>query len=299
MISEIKENDLPKYLIMLICDSNRIRRIDALPPKLENLMCYCNELTSLPSFPASLHTLDCNRNRIARLPDLRNLKNLNCGSNQLTQLPFLPDTIEHVIAEFNRIHTFPSGGTNLKSIHLYNNSIRELPTIMPSKLELLYIGNNEICDIRNVMFPQTLQELNMGANHIRVLPDNLPDSIETICCDYMKLEELPERMPASLRYINCGGNMLTELPECLRKIMIACESNKLLASRWRYATFSEFIEDLYRLQRLQKKERNVKRTRQYKEELVQTVWHPERLNRMWFSKGLDFEDLVFCDPMIA
>ena len=293
-------NILPDTLKYLACGSNQIRHISKLPPRLETLNCNWNELVTLPPFPETLHTLFCGYNKLSRLPDdLRNLNELTCTNNKLTQLPYIPEAMEQVYAEFNQINTFPMGGQNLRGLYLSYNFIDQLPCFLPARLNWLIIVKNKISEIRHVTFPQNFMQLMIGSNPIRHLPDNLPDSIEILYCEGMMLRDLPETLPAKLSYINCSDNQISELPECLRKIVVQCDRNRLPVDRDSYTTYTDYIEDLFRKQRYIKKKRSVDRTRQYKEELVQTVWHPERLERIWFSKGLDFEDFVFCDPLIT
>jgi Leucine-rich repeat (LRR) protein len=300
-IRTILMSDLPDSLVELTCKYSDLRVIEMLPPNLEKLDCTWNRLVSLPDLPKTLRNLYCAHNDLRTLPQPppgSNLKTLFCGSNRLISLPNL-DTIEELSADFNCICVFPKCGSSTTSIGLSSNCIGLLPDILPPALLSLFITRNNIESISNVRFPPGFEVLSISENPLLELPPDLPDSIITLKCDQTKLTSLPDTLPSNLITLDCAFNRISELPDsmlerCPILVSLWCSGTCLLLHKSQITAARTFVRELIQLQRLQAKQRITGRTKLYKEELMEVVWHPNRLMRFWFSKGLDFEDVLFC-----
>lgn len=86
---------LPKYLEVLDCRSNRLRKIPQLPKTLKKLECDGNLLQNLPKLHEGIIELSCGMNYIKNLPRLPDsLEDLNCSFNQyLHQIPNIPKSL--------------------------------------------------------------------------------------------------------------------------------------------------------------------------------------------------------------
>jgi Leucine-rich repeat (LRR) protein len=300
-IRRIMISDLPDSLVELTCKYSDLRVIEFLPPNLERLDCTWNRLVALPDFPKTLRDVYCAHNDLRTLPQPppgSNLKNLFCGSNRLIALPNL-DTIEQLGAEFNYICVFPRCGSGTTSIGLTGNCIGLLPDTLPPALLSLFITRNNIETISNVRFPEGFEVLNISENPLLELPADLPDSINTLKCDQTKMTSLPDTLPTGLISLDCGYNRICELPDsmlerCPSLVSLWCSGSCLLLHKPPVSGARPFVHELIQLQRLQAKQRITGRTKLYKEELMQVVWHPHRLVRMWSFDGLDFENFLYC-----
>jgi Leucine-rich repeat (LRR) protein len=300
-ISKIRASDLPDSLTELTCKYNGLETIEKLPPNLMMLDCTWNRLKTLPDIPASLELLCCNHNQLRALPEpppLSKLNTLLCGNNRLMYLPNV-ETLGCLGAEFNSICVFPKCGPNMYFLGLGYNCIEIVPEKLPPGITEIVLTRNNIKTIDHVRFPAGLKKLSISENPILNLPADLPDSIHTLHCDQMRLAGLPETLPTSLSSFNCSYNHITELPDtildrCPKLELLWCNGTHLLRDKTNCLLTKPFIHEVLRLQRLQSKQRIVGRTKFYKEELMQVLWHPQRLERMWFSKGLDFENVLYC-----
>ena len=63
--------------------------------------------------------------------------------------------------------------------------------------------------------PNSLTSLFCDYNQLTSLPDNLPDSLKELICSNNKLTKLPDNLPETLRGLWCSNNELTSLPENL------------------------------------------------------------------------------------
>ena len=76
--------ELPKSLMNLYCDNNKLKSLPELPENLERLICYKNELESLPELPEGLIKLYCWNNKLRFLPELpESLRYMVCDNNPL------------------------------------------------------------------------------------------------------------------------------------------------------------------------------------------------------------------------
>ena len=300
-IRTIRASDLPDSLIELTCNYNDLEVIEKLPPNIRILDCMWNHMKTLPDIPASLEFLHCSHNRLQAIPEPpidSRLRVLTCGHNRIVYLPKM-ETIYCLSAEFNSIQAFPTCGPNTYFVGLGYNCIEVVPDTLPRGLTEIVLTRNNIRTIDHVRFPPGLITLSIGENPILNLPANLPNRMDTLNCGQMRLSTLPDTLPTGLVSLSFAYNDITEIPDtllerCPKLHIMWCNGTKLIRENPSNGSAREFVRELIQQQRLQSKQRIVERTKVYKEEMMQVVWHPNRIVRMWFSKGLDFEDLVFC-----
>jgi len=122
---------LPDSLRALYCYDNQLTSLPALPFVLTILSCYNNQLTSLPALPSSLDTLACANNKLTSLPVLPSfLRELYCSNNQLTSLPELPISLKFLACANNQLTTIDVTGLALNRLHCYNNNMPDQSAVI-------------------------------------------------------------------------------------------------------------------------------------------------------------------------
>lgn len=123
---------------------------------------------------------------------------------------------------------------------------------LPDNTIFLDLSNHSLSEIPDLSRFINLKYLDCSRNNLTKLPENLPDSLETLYCDFnpliklnnlppnlimlgcsnCKLIELPENLPNSLKDLYCNNNNISYLPECISKLSkemyhLRCEYNNL------------------------------------------------------------------------
>ncbi|XP_044738293.1 E3 ubiquitin-protein ligase SlrP-like [Chrysoperla carnea] len=76
-------------------------------------------------------------------------------------------------------------------------------------LEFLYLTT-----IPNV-YPYGLKELHLADNHLKQIPDNLPETLEILNMDSNQVYRIPEKLPSNLRELLLLKNYIRSIPETL------------------------------------------------------------------------------------
>ena len=250
---------LPATLEMIVIRNTPLKNLPDLPDSLRILDCSNINIKSLPSLPALLYMLACSDCRISDLPPLpSSLSILDCNNTDITSLPLL--------------HNLP-----LNNLKCENTKITSLPPL-PSSMFYLQCGNTEI----------------------KFLPP-LPDKLVHLYCSNTGLTSLPSPLPKSLTYFNCEGCKIEEYPSLPSEMcFISFPKNETTPfelkdyhfhiSRWCPNNFSQLCEEstcvhetpeeFYKIwkEKFDKniKERNVKRCKSVKGDLMEKTWHPAR-----------------------
>lgn len=98
----------------------------------------------------------------------------------------------------------------VKTLKLSMNSIYSdgLPVSWPNSLESLNLEDNHILDTYIVQsWPSTLRELLLDSNPLEIMPQGLPDDLQTLSMSYCYLREIP-RLPSELKILRVFYNRL-------------------------------------------------------------------------------------------
>jgi len=142
--------DLPLGLKKLNCEHNFITNIDCLPSSLTELFCACNCIYKLTSLPNKLYLLDCAKNEIGdiiRLDKLIELEDVDLSNNQITGIGIdLSKCVKLKVlnCSYNKIRILPTLPDNLEELHIHSNSLNQMITEIPSRLEVIGIDKNLI-----------------------------------------------------------------------------------------------------------------------------------------------------------
>ena len=133
--------------------------------------------------------------------------------------------------------------------------------------------------------------LDCADNPITILPETLPDMLRVLLVDNCRLSSLPNRLPSSLETLYCNRNKLTCFPDVMPDGLIRMKTdfNSMPVQRL-YESIREFIARVNALDARDSKERTTQRCSQIWEELMMTVWHPSRVEKLMLM-GVDMEDM--------
>ena len=154
-----------------------------------------------------------------------------------------------------------------------NKRLTDLPTL-PSSLKILDCENNQLTELPTL--PQSLKYLYCNNNQLTELPA-LPSSLKNLYCNNNQLTELPF-LPPSLEILHCSNNNFKYSFEVtIKNINI----------------FNKFKETYFKLKYSDRIERKFMRYRisKFKEELIQTVFHPRRMIRYLELYDFDINEL--------
>ena len=212
--------------------------------------------------------LDLSHLHLTELPSIPltlKLKVLYCHDNQLTGLPSLPPSLIKIYCSNNNLKSLPSLPSSLKLLYCYNNKIISLPSI-PSSLRYLYCSYNKLTSLPPL--PSSLINLYCWNNSLKSLPP-LPPSLENLHCSDNQITSIPS-LPPSLEEFYCYNNQLE----------VNIQDNETPQDYWN------------RLEEIQSKKRIINRTKELKEEIMKTFWHPTNVQKLLDMYGIDFEDYV-------
>ena len=80
-------------------------------------------MTELPTLPKNLVELNCEHNKLAKLPELPStLSSLTCCNNQLKYLPELPNKLSWLMCNSNQIEHLPVHFNNMMTLYGFHNN---------------------------------------------------------------------------------------------------------------------------------------------------------------------------------
>lgn len=106
---------------------------------------------------------------------------------------------------------------------------------LPINLTSLSLFGCKIKTLRNVILPKKLIRLDLSSNHLKKIPDDLPESLiylnvsdnnirrlwyippnlQTLNCKNNNIDKLPKEFPNSLREVKLQNNSITKLPKII------------------------------------------------------------------------------------
>jgi len=305
---ETLPDPLPRSLIYLDCARNKLTRLpDTLPTYLRALNCSDNALTELPvALPSLLDRLHVDGNRLTKLPWLpRDLELIAADNNLLTELPRnLPKNLKHLYVSKNRLTdlpTLPQGMLNLTVDNNFITEFKEFPPLitmlhlcrnpapgplpaLPVTLERLTVSGLGIKSLPTL--PPKLQMLRASCNNLTSLPP-LPKSLTDICVGHNRLTHLPMPLPPNLRVLAAVWNRIGHLPDA-DEVPATIEEfwfdGNAVPNEQEGESMQEYLAEVKRLN-VKYKARITKRTQVIFEELMELMWHPDRIIHMIEKHG--------------
>jgi hypothetical protein len=203
-------------------------------------------------------------------------------------LPSLPNTLKVLICNNTHITELPTLSDYLEELNCYNTLITSLPNL-PNELQELYCNNNQIISLPSL--PNSLRILYCNYTKITKLPI-LPNNLEELYCDNNIITEIP-LLPTNLHVLDCTNTKIIYLPPIPDNIIGLYCYNTCLLQRDEDEKMYDYIHRFRCWQEDESRKRIQERTRGLKEELVASVWHPRRVQRLLDLCGedVDFEML--------
>lgn len=104
----------------------------------------------------------------------------------------------------------------------FNDSFFEMPEKAIDYLNSLsvdhnyiYLNDMDLEELPDLSRFKDIKLLNLVGNRLKKLPDNLPNSIETLLLSFNELSRLPDKLPNNLKVLQAAYNELKEIPKTL------------------------------------------------------------------------------------
>lgn len=295
-------------------NNNNIQVIHAhfLPPNAREVYFYGNHLHNycLPTrWPQNLKLINLERNDIRNTNETTEwpieLEALSLDDNPLCEQPKgLPQTLELLSMSYTKLKKLSNLPTGLKKLRAYYSNIQKVDPLPPN-LEYLNLGYNQLkySSIFINPLPKTLIFLNLDYNSLTEIPENLPDSIQTLSVVGNKLITLPKHLPVKLNYLIANKNRIREFipiwkpnqnifqlhvrDNCITENLIVLKENNLVDEVFQANNWNQDIHHIYayriqramRLYKLKKAMRVWSRYKRIVDELVTVAYSPELVTK--------------------
>lgn len=237
------------------------------PPNFPGAMyCHGRKLHHAPYVPAHIKYVYLQRNEIAGIQDgvFDNATNL-----------------VWVVLFQNRLNSDKMGKNvfsklrHLERLYLDHNELTRVPPNLPKSIKVLRLGQNQIAKIQAEAFEgmtkltslqlegnliedtgrafkglKSLATLDMRKNHLRKMPENLPERLHQLYLDSNKIESIPAdflSMHPKLQFLRLSGNMLTDkgIPPNVFNVSTLVELDLSHNKLEKIPKFSRDLENLY------------------------------------------------------
>jgi Leucine-rich repeat (LRR) protein len=299
---------LPPTLLSLKCSNNKLTSLpENLPPFMTSLDCDHNALTSLPwVLPETLDILIIDHNQIHYLPPLPpNLMLLSAGENHLHKLPKLPGTLTSLYVSNNILTSVPKLHDGLLNLTLDRNLLTKFPEF-PDSIQTLYICKNPApgplprlpraletltaCELGITSLPDPLppklQMIRVSCNKLTRIP-TLPKTVTDVCFGHNYLTSLPLPLPPNLKILAAVWNRIgylpkpEEMPKTIEQFWFDGNSVPNEAEDESMGDYIAYVERMF----AKSKERITERTNVFFEEMMERLWHPDRLIQIIEKNG--------------
>ena len=170
-----------------------------------------HEFKNIPDYTVCLDLSDNDLETIPDLYHLTNLESINLSNNKLREVP----------EWISKLH-------KLEYINCNRNFITEIPKTLPHNLTTLYLGNNLITEIPKTL-PNKLEYLSLSHNSITDVPELHLPNLTYLNLRNNFIHNLPNQLPTELYDISLAGNLIKKLPTKLPpKLKFLDLSNNLI-----------------------------------------------------------------------
>uniref|UniRef100_UPI00398E4F79 fibromodulin a n=1 Tax=Pristiophorus japonicus TaxID=55135 RepID=UPI00398E4F79 len=199
----------PAFPTAMYCDTRKLKYIPNVPARMKYVYLQSNQIDAVPDGvfdnATGLVWVVLHRNKISSekigknvFSKLRNLERIYLGHNNLTSIPSpLPRSLRELRAAGNKISK-----------------------VQPSALEgldnltMLLLNDNQLEDIGGSLKAlKSLSFLELSNNHLKKLPDGLPDSLHQLYLDFNHISTIPNeyfRQFPKLQYARISNNELSD-----------------------------------------------------------------------------------------
>jgi Leucine-rich repeat (LRR) protein len=127
-----------------------------------------------------------------------------------------------------------------------------------------------------ITFPSTLTNLSVHNNYITTIPETFPDSLRIFYASFNEFKRIPDRLPLFLTDMIVAGNHFL-IPQ-------TSNDEKGLA----LYNYARRVQEAQKTAEEEESKRRIQeRTQQLREDLMEVIYHPDRISR-WFQEGVLF-----------
>ncbi|XP_053560478.1 oligodendrocyte-myelin glycoprotein [Bombina bombina] len=175
-------------------------------------------------------------------------RNVDCSVGNLTALPYgLQDNITNLNLSYNQFVNLDSQltkFTNLRSLDISHNFLRNLPSHLPKSLWEVYASNNNIKDLHKLdtAYQWNLKVLDMSRNRLQrtILINNTLGSLQLLNLSSNRLWTVPTNMPHNVKTIDLSNNLLTQILQGTLVRMSSLRKLYLHSNRFTYIPKNAF-----------------------------------------------------------
>ncbi|XP_041051213.1 fibromodulin-like [Carcharodon carcharias] len=199
----------PIFPRAMYCDSRRLKSIPQVPARMKYVYLQNNQIDAVPDGvfdnATDLVWVVLQWNKISSdkigtnvFSKLTNLERVYLGHNNLTGIPFpLPNSLRELRVAGNKISK------------VQPNALEGL-----DNLTMLLLNDNQLEDIGgSLKVLKSLSYLDLSNNHLKKLPEVLPDSLHQLYLDFNQISVIPNeyfRQFPRLQYARMSNNELTD-----------------------------------------------------------------------------------------
>lgn len=104
---------------------------------------------------------------------------------------------------------------NLISLKIYHTNLKNITFEFPKKMRSIYLTNNDINNLKDVKFPESLEILILGNNKLKSIDTEIPDNVYNLSFNNNKIYRI-KKIPEGLNLFTITNNNLV----CIEKDLI-------------------------------------------------------------------------------
>jgi len=278
-----------------------------LPAGIEELNLEENSLYSdglLEEWPDTLRILNLSRNPFCRIfPETSfppSLRELNLSYLSIQELPTLPEGLTSLdirATDIQRIRSLPS---TLLWLNASASLMQHLPSKVPLGIQEVVLHN---CKFRGstglpTNWGNALEVLVLSKNNLNQWPIGIPPTIRHLNLAENRIPSIPEKEYPALLLLNLHGNHIQRIPSgfgsaklplillsdnCLISVTLGLAPGILtLEGQWNTAVHkasARQIQRFWRIQRMRRRLKAIRRSVQLREGLLAVAMHPDRVGQ--------------------
>jgi len=294
----------------LYLDRNDIRILytDLFPRNVKEINLSMNHILSdglIDNWNNSIEILNLSDNHILDTFNVirwsNNLKELYLDNNPLEIPPeSLPETLQVLSMNYCKLKKLYNLPDSIQTLNIMFNKLKQIHNL-PKSLVYCNFSHNYLSS--NILFSKSLPNLtylNLSFNNLKWLPNNLPDSLETLIIQNNYLTALPKQLPKNLIMLSVCYNKIQEFAidwkQSQRLKILYIRDNCLVKDlsnntniekvyqidNWNelmHTVNAQVIQKAFKVYKLKKGIRNWRRFNLFYKELRSVAMHPDFINR--------------------